>query len=159
MTWPNLKSRSTQLIRLRRSNFSGRRGYSRAASNSVVQRRATRCNMRSSASTVAGAPRETWRGYSRRAKPSSRRYAAVVKLFRTSALRAMRTFARQTQLTAFVKSFGRRQASESRRGTNPRSAGRGLWRFDVLVVPGWTVVKCSALDWMRTGSAFPGDHD
>ena len=36
---------------------------------------------------------------------------------------------------ASVKSFGRRQASESRRGTNPRCAGRGLWRFDVLVVP------------------------
>ena len=55
-----------------------------------------------------------------------------------------------------------------RRGGAPESApeertrgvqGLGLWRFDVLVVPGWTVVKCSALDWMRIGRAFPSDHE
>ena len=59
--------------------------------------------------------------------------------------------------SAIVKSFGRRQASESRRGTNPRCAGRGLWGFDVLVVPGWAVATCARLDRMRVARAFPGD--
>ena len=62
-------------------------------------------------------------------------------------------------LSGYVKSFGRRQASESRRGTNPRCAGRGLWGFDVLVVPGWAVVTCARLDRMRVARASPGDHD
>jgi hypothetical protein len=31
--------------------------------------------------------------------------------------------------TAFVKSFGRREAYESLRGTNPRAADNGLWVF------------------------------
>src|SRR5271170_7743979 len=38
--------------------------------------------------------------------------------------------------SAPVKSFGRREAYESRRGTNPRCAAQGLWGFDVLVVRG-----------------------
>src|SRR4051812_11042909 len=33
----------------------------------------------------------------------------------------------QSGRSAYVKSFGRRQAYESRRGTNPRAAGDGLW--------------------------------
>ncbi len=37
-------------------------------------------------------------------------------------------FCIQARKPPIVKSFGRRQASESRRGTNPRCAGRGLWR-------------------------------
>ena len=57
-----------------------------------------------------------------------------------------------------MKSFGRRQASESRRGTNPRCAGRGLWGFDVLAVPGWAGVTCAGLDRVRIARAFPGDH-
>ena len=64
----------------------------------------------------------------------------------------------QTRHSALVKSFGRRQASESRRGTNPRCAGRGLWGFDVLAVPGWAGVKCAGLDRVRIARAFPGDH-
>ena len=31
-----------------------------------------------------------------------------------------------------VKSFGRRQAYESPRGTNPRAAGAALWGFRIL---------------------------
>ena len=33
----------------------------------------------------------------------------------------------------FVKSFGRRQASESRRGTNPRAGCGALWVFEDFV--------------------------
>jgi hypothetical protein len=65
----------------------------------------------------------------------------------------------QSRRSASVKSFGRRQASESPRGTNPRCAGRDLWGFDVLVVPGRAVVKHAALHRMRIGRAFSGDHD
>jgi hypothetical protein len=36
-------------------------------------------------------------------------------------------FCIQARKPPIVKSFGRRQVSESRRGTNPRYAGRGLW--------------------------------
>ncbi len=64
----------------------------------------------------------------------------------------------RSRQSAVVKSFGRRQASESPRGTNPRCAGRGLWGFDVLAVPGWTAVKCAALHRMCIARAFPGDH-
>ena len=63
----------------------------------------------------------------------------------------------QSRRCASVKSFGRRQASESPRGTNPRCAGRGLWGFDVLVVLGRAVVKRAALHRMRIGRTFPGD--
>jgi hypothetical protein len=35
-----------------------------------------------------------------------------------------------------VKSFGRRLAYESPRGTNPRCPVRGLWGFEELAVPG-----------------------
>jgi len=35
-----------------------------------------------------------------------------------------------------VKSFGRRQAYESPRGTNPRAAGGALWDFRRLRDPG-----------------------
>jgi hypothetical protein len=35
-----------------------------------------------------------------------------------------------------VKSFGRRLASESPRGTNPRCLVRGLWGFEDWAVPG-----------------------
>ena len=60
----------------------------------------------------------------------------------------------QSRPTASVKSFGRRQASESPRGTNPRCAGRGLWGFDVLAVPGWAAVKCAGLQRMRIARAI-----
>jgi hypothetical protein len=35
----------------------------------------------------------------------------------------------QSGEAAFVKSFGRREAYESLRGTNPRAADNGLWVF------------------------------
>ena len=53
-----------------------------------------------------------------------------------------------------VKSFGRRQASESPRGTNPRCAGRGLWGFDVFAVPGRAVVKRAGLHRGAEGELF-----
>jgi hypothetical protein len=39
-----------------------------------------------------------------------------------------------------VTSFGRRQAYESLQGTNPRCVVRGLWRFEILAVPGMSGV-------------------
>ena len=66
--------------------------------------------------------------------------------------------ASQSRHSAPVKSFGRRQASESPRGTNPRCAGRGLWGFDVLAVPGCAVVKCAGLHRMLGVRTFRSDH-
>jgi hypothetical protein len=39
----------------------------------------------------------------------------------------------QSRHSALVKSFGRRQASESRRGTNPRAGCGALWVFEDFV--------------------------
>ena len=40
----------------------------------------------------------------------------------------------QSGRSDFVKSFGRREAYESPRGTNPPCAARGLWGFEDLAV-------------------------
>jgi len=50
-----------------------------------------------------------------------------------------------------VKSFGRRQAYESLRGTNPRCVVRGLWGFEELRVLGVTGVVFTRLP----GTAAP----
>ncbi len=64
----------------------------------------------------------------------------------------------ESRHSAYVKSFGRRQASESPRGTNPRCAGRGLWGFDVLAVPRWAAVERTELQRVRIARGWPGDH-
>jgi len=45
----------------------------------------------------------------------------------------------------FVKSFGRRQAYESPRGTNPRAAGDGYGDFDFRSLPrvAWRFAACT----------------
>src|SRR5580658_9416303 len=40
----------------------------------------------------------------------------------------------ESRMSPFVKSFGRRLASESPRGTNPRCVAGGLWGFEELRV-------------------------
>jgi len=48
---------------------------------------------------------------------------------RPIAMAALALRALQSGQAAFVKSFGRREAYESLRGTNPRAADNGLWVF------------------------------
>jgi hypothetical protein len=59
----------------------------------------------------------------------------------------------------FREEFRMPLASESPRGTNPRCAGRDLWGFGVLAVPGCMAVKCAGLDWMRIARALPIAHE
>ena len=88
-------------------------------------------------------------GESPRGREAPRRHAAATVSFDNSIAQNCRS--------AIVKSFRRRQASESRRGTNPRCAGSDLGGFDVLAVPGWADVTCAELDRVHIARAFPGD--
>ncbi len=57
-----------------------------------------------------------------------------------------------------VKSFGRRLASESPRGTNPRCAVRGLWGFAQLAVPGLMGLAFAVLVGIAIPELLAGDR-
>ena len=68
-----------------------------------------------------------------------------------------RTFDLQRRRTGIVKSFGRRLASESPRGTNPRCAVRGLWGFVELAVPGLIGWAFAVVFGIANPEVFPSD--
>ncbi len=61
----------------------------------------------------------------------------------------------ESRRSPFVKSFGRRLAYESPRGTNPRCVARGLWGFEELAVPGLTGVVFTGLPRTVAPAVFP----
>lgn len=78
-------------------------------------------------------------------------------------------------LSPFLKSFGRREAYESRRRTNPRDAVIGLWGFRLTVVLEWVMSaagrrrvlpetpwmslghRCQGRRWMQDDAARKGE--
>jgi hypothetical protein len=65
---------------------------------------------------------------------------------------------RGSRQTVFVKSFGRRLAYESPRGTNPRCVARGLWGFDELRVVRVTGVVFTRLPRTVAAAVLPADQ-
>ena len=63
----------------------------------------------------------------------------------------------RSRQSALVKSFGRRLASESPRGTNPRCAVRGLWRFVQLAAPGLIGLAFAVVFGIANPEVFPSD--
>jgi hypothetical protein len=61
--------------------------------------------------------------------------------------------------SAIVKSFGRRLAYESPRGTNPRCVARGLWRFEELRVARVTGVVFTWLPRTVAAAVLPAKQD
>ena len=53
-----------------------------------------------------------------------------------TSLSAFSRLSPQSRHSVYVKSFGRREAYESLRGTNPRAANDGLWVFLFLTERG-----------------------
>jgi hypothetical protein len=64
----------------------------------------------------------------------------------------------ETCHSAFVKSFGRRLAYESPRGTNPRCVARGLWGFEELLVRGVAELVLTWLLGIAVWEVLPGDR-
>jgi hypothetical protein len=64
----------------------------------------------------------------------------------------------RSRQSASVKSFGRRLAYESPRGTNPRCVARGLWGFDELRVVRVTGVVFTRLPRTVAAAVLPADQ-
>ena len=72
---------------------------------------------------------------------------------------AIRVFSFHSRHSASVKSFGRRLAYESPRGTNPRCVVRGLWGFEELCVLRVTGEVFTRLPRTAAPAVLPVDHD
>ena len=71
---------------------------------------------------------------------------------------AFRAIPPESCRAGIVKTFGRRLASESPRGTNPRCVVRGLWGFEELAVPGVMGLAFTVLFGIAIPEVLPGDR-